>query len=83
MSTSSRGDPLKWRAWLYSLATAAIKASADAILLSIVAPEISLLVIGKAVGIGALTSIAHILRESPLPRAEWTEAKRVETIGKE
>ena len=67
---------MRWKAWLYSLGAAAIKAGSDAALLALVAPEMSWRLIGTAVAIGSLTSVLHILRESPLPRVEWTEAER-------
>lgn len=68
---------MKWKSWLWTLATTAITAAANGLLLALAAPELQWTVIGKAVGIAALTSVAHILRESPLPRTEWSEAERM------
>ncbi len=58
---------MKWKPWLYGLASAAIAGGVTVLGSSLVAPEVALTSALKIAGVAALIGAANYLKQSPLP----------------
>jgi hypothetical protein len=69
---------MNWKAWIYSIAAAAIGGASSSALSALVMPDVfnlthvGLVHLGKAALIGALVPILTLLKASPLPAIQTT-----------